>query len=55
MADELPVEEKIDEIADTTVLLLDRLGDYGAQIAGSLYLVIGAMMVIYIIHRLAAS
>lgn len=55
MADELPVEEKIDELADTTVLLFDKLGDYGAQIAGSLYLVIGAMAIIYIIHRLAGA
>jgi len=55
MATEIPVEEKIDEIADTTVLIFDKLGDYGSQIAGSLYLVIGAMLVIYIVHRLAGK
>jgi len=55
MADELLVEEKIDEIADTTVLVFDKLGDYGSLIAGSLYLVVGAMLVIYIVHRLAGK
>ena len=55
MADELPIEEQIDEIADTTFLIFDKLGDYGAQIAGSLYLVIGAMLVIFFIHRLAGK
>ena len=47
MAEEISVEEKIDEIADTTVLVFDKLGDYGSLIAGSLYLVVGAMLVIY--------
>jgi small conductance mechanosensitive channel len=55
MADELPIEEQIDEIADTTFLIFDKLGDYGAKIAGSLYLVIGAMLVIFLIHRLAGK
>ena len=55
MADELPIEEQIDEIADTTFLIFDKLGNYGAQIAGSLYLVIGAMLVIFLIHRLAGK
>ena len=55
MADELPIEEQIDEIADTTFLIFDKLGNYGAQIAGSLYLVIGAMLVIFFIHRLAGK
>ena len=55
MADELPIEEQIDEIADTTFLIFDKLGDYGAQIAGSLYLIIGAMLVIFFIHRLAGK
>lgn len=55
MAEELPVEEKIDEITDTTVLLFDKLGDYGSLIAGSLYLVIGAMLVIFVVHRLAGK
>ena len=55
MAEKLAVEEQLDEIADTTVLVFDRLGDYGAQIAGSLYLVIGAMLVIFLIHRLAGK
>ena len=55
MAEGISVEEKIDEIADTTVLVFDKLGDYGALIAGSLYLVLGAMLVIYIVHRLAGK
>ena len=55
MAKELPVEEKIDEIADTTVLLFDKLSDYGSLIAGSLYLIIGAMLVIFVVHRLAGK
>lgn len=55
MAEKLPVEEQIEEIADTTVLVFDKLGNYGAQIAGSLYLVIGAMLVIFLIHRLAGK
>lgn len=55
MAEELPIEEQIDEIADTTFLIFDKLGDYGAKIAGSLYLVIGAMLVIFLIHRLAGT
>ncbi len=55
MVDELQVEEKIDEIAETTVLVFDKLGDYGSLIAGSLYLVVGAMLVIYVVHRLAGK
>lgn len=55
MAEELPIEEQIDEIADTTFLIFDKLGDYGAKIAGSLYLIIGAMLVIFLIHRLAGK
>jgi len=55
MAEGISVEEKIDEITDTTVLVFDKLGDYGALIAGSLYLVVGAMLVIYIVHRLAGK
>jgi len=55
MADQLPVEEKIDEITDSTILVFDKLGDYGALIAGSLYLVIGAMLVIFFVHRLAGK
>ncbi len=55
MADELPVEDKIEDIADTTVQVFDKLSDYGSVIAGSLYLVIGAMLVIFLVHRLAAK
>lgn len=55
MAEQLPVEEKLDEIADTTFLVFDKLGDYGTLIAGSLYLVIGAMVVIFVVHRLAGK
>ena len=55
MAEQLPVEDKLDEIADTTFLVFDKLGDYGSLIAGSLYLVIGAMVVIFVVHRLAGK
>jgi small conductance mechanosensitive channel len=55
MAEEISVEGKIDEIANTTVLVFDKLGDYGAVIVGSLYLVVGAMLVIYFVHRLAGK
>jgi len=55
MAEGISVEEKIDEIAATTVLVFDKLGDYGSLIAGSLYLVVGAMLVIYFVHRLAGK
>lgn len=55
MAEKLPVEEQIEEIAETTVVVFDKLGNYGAQIAGSLYLIIGAMLVIFLIHRLAGK
>ncbi len=55
MAEQIPVEDKLDEIADTTFLVFDKLGDYGSLIAGSLYLVIGAMVVIFVVHRLAGK
>lgn len=55
MADEVPVEEKIDEIADTAFVVADKLSDYGGLIASSLYLIIGAMLIIFVIHRLAAK
>lgn len=55
MADQLPVEEKIDEIADTTVQVFDKLGDYGSLVANSLYLIIGGMLTVYLIHRLASK
>jgi small-conductance mechanosensitive channel len=55
MADSLPIEEKIDEIADTTSKVLDSLSEYGSLIIESLYIVIGAMLVIFIIHWLAAK
>jgi len=54
MTAETTVEDKIDEIADTTVLLFDKIGDYGSLIVNSLYLIIGAMLVIFLVHRLAA-
>jgi small conductance mechanosensitive channel len=55
MATELPVEQKLDELADTTVAVFDKIGDYGSLIANSLYLIIGAMLVIFLLHRLAAK
>jgi small conductance mechanosensitive channel len=55
MAAELPVEQKLDELADTTVVLFDKIGEYGSLIANSLYLIIGAMLVIFLLHRLAAK
>ena len=55
MADSLPIEEKIEEIADTTSKVLNSLREYGSLIIESLYIVIGAMLVIFIIHWLAAK
>lgn len=55
MADSLPIEEKIDEIADTTSKVFNSLREYGSLIIESLYIVIGAILVIYIIHWLAAK
>jgi small conductance mechanosensitive channel len=55
MAEELPVEEKIEVVVDTTTVLFDKLSDYGSLIAGSLYLVIGAMLVIFLLHLLTGK
>ena len=55
MADGIPVEGKIDEIAENTRIIFDSLSDYGSLIIESIYLVIGAMLVIFVIHWLAAK
>lgn len=55
MADSLPVEEKIDEIVNTTSKVFDSLSGYGSLIIESLYIVIGAILVIFVIHWLAAK
>jgi small conductance mechanosensitive channel len=52
---EAQVEEKIDQIADTTVVIFDKVGDYASLVANSLLLIIASMLVIFILHRLAAK
>ena len=54
MADSVSIEEKIDEIATTTSMISDSLKEYGSLIVESLYLVIGAILVIFFMHWLAA-
>ena len=55
MADSPAVEEKINEIVATTSKVLDLIRGYGSLIAESLYIVIGALLVIFAIHWLAAK
>ena len=55
MAESLPVEKKIEEIVNTTSKVADSLRGYGSLIIESLYIVIGAMLVIFAIHWLAAK
>ena len=55
MAESHPVEEKIDEIVNTTSKVFDSLSGYGSLIIESLYIVIGAILVIFVIHWLAAK
>ena len=55
MAESLPVEEKIGEIVNTTSKIVDSLSVYGSLIMESLYIVIGAILVIFVIHWLAAK
>ncbi|MBT8355243.1 MAG: mechanosensitive ion channel family protein [Desulfofustis sp.] len=55
MADSQPVEEKIDEIVNTTSEVFESLSGYGSLILESLYIVIGAVLVIFVIHWLAAK
>ncbi|NNK56716.1 MAG: mechanosensitive ion channel family protein [Desulfofustis sp.] len=55
MADSQPVEEKIDEIVNTTSVVFESLSGYGSLILESLYIVIGAVLVIFVIHWLAAK
>lgn len=52
MAAPAAVEEKIDEISESSFPVLDILADYGTTIAGILYLIIGAIAVIYLLQRL---
>jgi small conductance mechanosensitive channel len=55
MAESLPVEKKIEEIVNTTSKVADSLRGYGSLIIESLYIVIGAMLVIFAIHWLAVK
>lgn len=54
MADDTPVKE-INKISETAAFVFDTLAEYGSLIIESLYIVIGAILVIYIIHWLAAK
>ena len=55
MAESQPVEEKIVDIVSTTSQVFDSLSGYGSLILDSLYIVIGAIVVIFVIHWLAAK
>ena len=52
MATESSVETKVDELAKSTFPVLEILTDYGTTIAGILYLIIGAIVAIYLLQRL---
>ena len=52
MATPTAVEEKIDDIAESSFPILEILTDYGTTIASVLYLLVGAIFLIYIVQRL---
>ena len=53
MATESSVETKVDELAESSFPVIEILTDYGTTIAGILYLLIGAIVVIFLLQRLA--
>lgn len=52
MATEASVEAKVDELAESSFPVLEILADYGTTIAGILYLLIGAIIIIILLQRL---
>lgn len=55
MADETTMQGITDDIADTAVSIFDTLAGYGSLIADALYLVVGGIIFIHLVHRLAAK
>lgn len=55
MADETTMQGITDYIADTAVFIFDTLAGYGSLIADALYLVVGGIIFIHLVHRLAAK
>ncbi len=49
--DKLSINEVIQETAEIT----EQVGEYGSIISGSLYLILGGMLVIYILHKLVSK
>ena len=52
MATPTAVEEKIDDIAESSFPILEILVDYGTTVASVLYLLAGAIFLIYVVQRL---
>ena len=55
MADETPLKEITNQISETAVFVFDTLAEYGSLITDALYLVIGGIVLIHLLHRLAAK
>ena len=53
MSTQTAAEAAIEDLAESSFLVLDILADYGTTIAGILYLIIGAIVIIYLLQRLA--
>lgn len=51
VAEELSMSEAIQETAE----IVDQVSEYGSLISSSLYLILGGMLVIYILHKLASK
>lgn len=52
MSTHTAAEAAIDDLAESSFPVLDILADYGTTIAGILYLIIGAIVIIYLLQRL---
>lgn len=55
MADDTPLKGITNQISETAVFVFDTLAGYGSLITDSLYLVIGGIVLIYLLQRLAAK
>ncbi len=44
----------VENLAENTSAALDRLSEYGSLIANCLYLIIGGMLIIFLLHKLAS-
>lgn len=48
------VEQTVTEVIQESVQLVDQVSDYGHLILSSLYLIVGGMLAIYIVHKLVS-